>query len=67
MPISPVTAVLFDSSYVQVEFPVLAARLRELQAQAERADQNDEKVDPGPECAKNECKLQAMNYITGFI
>lgn len=29
MPITPATAVLFDSAYVQVQFPVLNARLKE--------------------------------------
>ncbi len=29
MPITPATAMLFDSAYVQVQFPVVNARLKE--------------------------------------
>jgi hypothetical protein len=50
MPITPVTAVLFDSPYTQAEYPILAARLRDT-----GSEETLHIVRPtaGPECDAN--------------
>lgn len=50
MPLTPVTAVLFDPAYVQLEYPVLAARLRESHSDVVVSDRQFQ-----PECAANKC------------
>jgi hypothetical protein len=53
MPITPATAVLFDSPYIQAEYPVLAARLRDTSS-----EEGLHTVRPtvGPECDANSGK-----------
>jgi len=64
MPITPATAMLFDSAYVQVQFPVVNARLKEthsdivISAPVSGAGDKASKVkaecsaNPGKYCAK---------------
>jgi hypothetical protein len=67
MPVTPVTALLFSSSFVQTQAPLLAARLRESVA-LERALASGDSFDPaipnvGPECSANPSK--STTYVSG--
>lgn len=64
MPLTPVTATLFSSAYVQNEFPLLAARLQE-SAAVERAiasggGNKAPVTTAGPECSANAGTLDTL-------
>lgn len=58
MPLTPVTALLFDPAYVQLEYPILAARLRESHSDVVVSNKKFQ-----PECAANKCQYCALFWF----
>lgn len=58
MPVTPVTAVLFDPAYVQQEYPVLAQRLRDSHSDVVISHRQFQ-----PECAANKRKIHFIGFF----
>ena len=61
MPITPVTAELFDAQYVQSQYPILAARLQANRAEVTQHQEASSGL--SAECASNSCKYIVVRYL----